>query len=59
MHKDVKLNNILVLKDKSGSYTAKVTDFGFSTQYLYKGQQRLLPKSKPWNALENNGRKRL
>jgi serine/threonine protein kinase len=55
VHGDIKPENVLVFRDESGRYGAKVIDFGYSTRYIDDEQQLKLPISKPWNAPENNG----
>ncbi|KAH8885906.1 kinase-like protein [Thozetella sp. PMI_491] len=52
VHGDIKPQNVLVFKDDSGSFTAKVADFGFSTQYALDNHRIMLPESKPWFAPE-------
>jgi serine/threonine protein kinase len=58
VHGDIKPENVLVFKEKSGRYSARVIDFGYSTRYINDKQQLALPISEPWNAPENNGRQR-
>lgn len=58
MHGDIKPENVLVFRDKSGRYSARVIDFGYSTRYIHLYQQLMLPISEPWNAPENAGRPR-
>ncbi|XWX01596.1 hypothetical protein V2A60_009624 [Cordyceps javanica] len=55
IHGDLKPENVLVFKDDSGRYSARVIDFGFSTRYADEDQLLTLPRSEPWNAPENNG----
>ena len=52
IHGDIKPANILIFKDSSRHYVAKVADFGFST--CFRGDHDLIsmPKSIPWNAPE-------
>lgn len=49
---------MLIFKEGTGSYTAKVADFGFST-YFHEEQEDLIqvPKSVPWTAPEHYGRR--
>ncbi|KAJ3486615.1 hypothetical protein NLG97_g6579 [Lecanicillium saksenae] len=55
MHGDLKPENVLIFKDSSGRYIARVIDFGFSARYADKDQLLSLPRSRPWNAPENEG----
>jgi len=51
IHGDIKPSNVLVFKDNTGAFTAKVTDFGYST--CYTGDDLIkLPRSRPWDAPE-------
>jgi len=43
---------VLISCDHSGSYTAKVTDFGYSTLVSSDDDLIMMPKSKPWHAPE-------
>ena len=43
---------MLIFKENSGSYTAKVADFGYSYQYASDDDLVELPVSRPWNAPE-------
>jgi serine/threonine protein kinase len=54
----VKPKNVLIFEEGTGSYTAKVADFGFST-YFHEEQEDLIqvPKSVPWTAPERYGRR--
>ena len=47
---------MLIFKDQTGTYIAKVVDFGYST--LYAGQNSLInmPDSRPWSAPEYHHR---
>lgn len=47
IHGDIKPNNILVFKDDSGGYAAKVTDFGYATLVTGSDSARLAI-SEPW-----------
>ena len=44
---------MLVLKQYSGEYVLKLTDFGYSTQYTADDQLTYIPISQPWNAPEH------
>jgi serine/threonine protein kinase len=55
VHGDIKPENVLVFRLESGDYSARVIDFGYSTRYAHDAQQLELPRSKPWNAPENEG----
>lgn len=52
----MKPKNVLIFEEGTGSYTAKVADFGFST-YFHEEQEDLIqvPKSVPWTAPEHHG----
>src|SRR5438046_9225474 len=56
IHGDVKPQNILIFKDDSGNYVAKVADFGYSTQFVNDEELVKMPKSWPWNAPEHHHR---
>ncbi|KEY65536.1 hypothetical protein S7711_10073 [Stachybotrys chartarum IBT 7711] len=58
VHGDIKPENILIFRDRSGRYSARVIDFGYSTRYVHDKQRITLPRSEPWNAPENDGRTR-
>lgn len=49
---DVNPQNSPPLDHKSSKYTAKVTDFGYSTQYTSVTDLIIMPKSEPWYAPE-------
>ncbi|KAL2038550.1 hypothetical protein N7G274_008597 [Stereocaulon virgatum] len=53
VHGDLKPQNILIFKDHTGTYTAKVTDFGYSSQYADDENTIGMPISWPWNAPEH------
>jgi serine/threonine protein kinase len=53
VHGDIKPENVLIFKEKSGMYGAKVIDFGYSTRYMNEDQRLKLAISTPWNAPEN------
>lgn len=55
IHGDIKPANILIFRDDSNRYIAKVADFGYSTVSAENGLV-YLPKSVPWNAPEHHGR---
>jgi serine/threonine protein kinase len=57
IHGDMKPKNVLIFEEETGSYTAKVADFGFST-YFHEEQEDLIqmPKSVPWTAPEHHVR---
>jgi serine/threonine protein kinase len=55
IHGDIKPQNVLVFKVDSGSYTAKLADFGYSTAVADDGLINM-PKSKHWNAPEHHHR---
>ncbi|KAK3356289.1 serine/threonine protein kinase japonica group [Lasiosphaeria hispida] len=52
VHGDIKPKNVLVFKEISGEYRAKVIDFGYSTKYILHDQRLRLPRSEPWHAPE-------
>lgn len=54
IHGDIKPHNVLVFKNKSGKYHAKVIDFGYSTRYADDNHRIRLPRSWPWNAPEHD-----
>lgn len=51
---DIKPGNILLYKDTDGKYTAKVTDFGYSTVFADEENSRTITirRSRPWTAPE-------
>jgi serine/threonine protein kinase len=55
IHGDIKPQNVLVFKDDSGSYTAKMADFGFATLAMGDGLINIAI-SQPWNAPEHHYR---
>jgi serine/threonine protein kinase len=57
IHGDIKPENILIFKDDAGAYIAKVTDFGYSTQFACEDDFIPVPKSWPWCAPEHNREK--
>ncbi|KAK6337820.1 hypothetical protein TWF696_001299 [Orbilia brochopaga] len=54
VHGDLKPDNILIFKDPTGKFSAKVTDFGYSTIFAQGNQDAIitLPFSWPWTAPE-------
>ncbi|KAF2474367.1 kinase-like protein [Lindgomyces ingoldianus] len=52
IHGDIKPENVLVFKDDAGAYTARVTDFGYSTRFAGEDDLVSVPKSWPWCAPE-------
>ncbi|KAI8932998.1 hypothetical protein NX059_009648 [Plenodomus lindquistii] len=52
IHGDIKPDNILIFRRRTGGYTAKVTDFGYSTRFLSEGATFLMSKSPTWCAPE-------
>ena len=53
IHGDIKPENVLIFKDSDGTYTARVTDFGYSTRYAGDTDLITIPISSPWNAPEH------
>lgn len=52
MHGDIKPQNVLIFREKSGEYCAKVIDFGNSAQYLDDGHKIEHFGSEAWAAPE-------
>ena len=53
IHGDIKPQNVLVFGEQSSTYTAKVTDFGYSTRFADVDNHIVsLPIARPWNAPE-------
>ncbi|KAF3921278.1 hypothetical protein ABW21_db0207067 [Orbilia brochopaga] len=54
VHGDLKPDNVLIFKDPTGKFSAKVTDFGYSTIFAQGNQDAIitLPFSWPWTAPE-------
>ena len=52
IHGDIKPENTLIFDDGLGGYTAKVADFGYSTQYTMPQDLIFMPRSWPWAAPE-------
>ena len=53
MHGDVKPQNILIYKE-GGDFTARVTDFAYSTRFVNENDLIHVPKTEPWNAPEHH-----
>ena len=53
IHGDIKPQNILIFQDSDGVYTARMTDFGYSTRYAGDNDLMSIPISTPWNAPEH------
>lgn len=53
-HGDIKPQNVLVFKDKSGPIFAKLADFGYSGWDMNESKKILIkpPRSRPWDAPE-------
>ena len=47
---------MLIFKDRSGIYTAKIADFGLSTYFYGEKDLVQMPESVPWNAPEHHNR---
>src|SRR5271155_2852484 len=54
IHGDIKPDNILILRDDSSKYLAKVTDFGYSARFAGNGCINM-PASLHWNSPESDG----
>jgi serine/threonine protein kinase len=54
IHGDIKPENVLIFKDDSGSFTARVTDFGYSTRFANEDDLISVPRSWPWHAPEHD-----
>ncbi|KAL8789349.1 MAG: hypothetical protein Q9195_006876 [Heterodermia aff. obscurata] len=52
IHGDIKPDNVLIFRDGSNTFRAKVTDFGYSTLFNHDDDLILLPRSRPWEAPE-------
>lgn len=57
IHGDIKPSNILVFKSAAGSYTARVTDFGYSTRFLSENHDFKMSGTFPWEAPEHSSDK--
>ncbi|KAL2016024.1 hypothetical protein VTK56DRAFT_4354 [Thermocarpiscus australiensis] len=53
VHGDIKPDNVLVFKEKSGEYHAKVIDFGYSARYIDDNHRLTLTGTELWNAPEH------
>ncbi|KAF2848273.1 kinase-like protein, partial [Plenodomus tracheiphilus IPT5] len=53
IHGDIKPGNVLIYQGDNG-FTAKVTDFGYSTRIASDEDRIVLPKTYPWNAPEHD-----
>jgi serine/threonine protein kinase len=53
IHGDIKPENVLIFKDDTGAYTAKVIDFEYSTRFAHEDDLISLPASWPWKAPEH------
>jgi serine/threonine protein kinase len=53
-HGDIKPQNVLVFRDKSGAIFAKLADFGYSGWDMLESEKILIkpPRSRPWDAPE-------
>ncbi|KAH8723428.1 hypothetical protein GQ44DRAFT_656653 [Phaeosphaeriaceae sp. PMI808] len=54
IHGDLKPENVLIFKDSADTYTARVTDFGYSTRFACEEDLVSVPKSWPWHAPEHD-----
>lgn len=52
IHGDIKPQNVLIFKDNHGTYTPRLTDFGYSTWFASEDETIGIPTSWPWNAPE-------
>ena len=50
-HGDVKPKNVLIFREDSGRYVAKVSDFGFSSLVTID-DSIIVPRTRPWNGPE-------
>lgn len=57
-HGDIKPQNVLVFRHKSGAIFVKLADFGYSGWDMHKSQKILIkpPRSRPWDAPEYHHR---
>ncbi|MCJ1436521.1 hypothetical protein MMC27_005900 [Xylographa pallens] len=53
IHGDIKPENVLIFSFLSKTYTAKVTDFGYSSRYGDEKHLIRMPISQPWGAPEH------
>ena len=51
IHGDIKPENVLIVKNEIGAYTARVIDFGYSTVYTGRGRIEI-PRTEGWEAPE-------
>jgi serine/threonine protein kinase len=56
IHGDIKPENVLIYKDGTGMFTARLTDFGYSTILTNEHGYVCMPKSWPWFAPEHHHR---
>jgi serine/threonine protein kinase len=56
IHGDIKPQNVLVFEGGSNKYNARVTDFGYSAQFVNDEEMVRLPFSEPWCAPEHHHR---
>lgn len=54
VHGDIKPENVLIYKGGTGFYTARVSDAGYSTQWVNEEDRIKMPKSWPWYAPEHD-----
>ncbi|KAH8896841.1 kinase-like protein [Thozetella sp. PMI_491] len=52
IHGDIKPQNILIFREESGAFAAKVADFGYSAWHASGSERIELPRSWPWYAPE-------
>lgn len=52
VHGDIKPQNVIIFKELSGAYMARVTDFGYSSRFSSEDDRFALPRSEPWSAPE-------
>jgi serine/threonine protein kinase len=52
VHGDIKPENVLIFRESTGRYIAKVTDFGYSTRFATENDDIPMPRSWPWTAPE-------
>lgn len=53
VHGDIKPENVLVFREKSGEYCAKVIDFGYSAWYIDDKDRLEIRGTEIWNAPEH------
>lgn len=54
VHGDLKPENILIFQDEKDVYSAKVSDFGYSTRFFKPDDVCPMPRSRPWDAPEHH-----